>query len=275
MKTCFVIQCFDGSTYDKRYRETFAPAIERGGAKPVRADEVLGTRPVVEKIEQGLRSADVAFAEISEDNSNVFLELGYALSLNVPTVIVCDRGRRERLPFDIAHRPVNFYVTDAQSDYEKIALEVEKGISAALLEETEQRLTLVNSETSNNVDEVKSTCLITLLDQSLRTPYGSAIWQIQRDVSSAGISERMTALAIASLLDDGLIEAHQLTDQDGDAYTSYSLSDHGKKHLLRSYSSMMQTERDRLVRSQASEATRWQTPVSAAFSDDLDEDVPF
>jgi len=66
LKTCFVIQCFDNSIYDKRYKETFAPAIERGGAKPIRADEVLGTRPIVEKIEEGLHSADVAFAEVSE-----------------------------------------------------------------------------------------------------------------------------------------------------------------------------------------------------------------
>ena len=60
----------------------------------MRADEVLGTRPVVEKIEQGLHAADVVFAEVSEDNPNVFVELGYALALNVPTVIVCDRAKR-------------------------------------------------------------------------------------------------------------------------------------------------------------------------------------
>ena len=86
LKTCFVIQRFDGGIYDRRYQETFAPAIELAGAKPLRADEVLGTTPVIEKIESGLRAATVAFADVSEDNANVFLELGYALSLNCYTV---------------------------------------------------------------------------------------------------------------------------------------------------------------------------------------------
>ena len=267
MKTCFVIQCFDDGTYDKRYRETFAPAIERGGAKPIRADEVVGTRPVVEKIEQNLRQAAVAFAEISEDNSNVFLELGYALALSVPTVIVCDKGRRAKLPFDIAHRPVNFYVTEAQSDYEKIALAVEKGISAALLEERSNMASLQIAENDARIDDVKSTCLLALLDQTLRTKFGSAIWQIQRDVAAAGISERMTALAIASLLDNGLIETHDLCDLDGDPYTSYSLSDKGTKHLLRSYSSVMQHERENLNRAKQR--------ASKGLGSDLDDDVPF
>lgn len=183
MKTCFVIQRFDGGVYDKRYRETFAPAIERGGAKPVRADEVLGTRPVVEKIEEGLRSSDIAFAEISEDNPNVFLELGYSLSLGVPTVIVCDRGKRQRLPFDIAHRPVQFYITDAQSDYEKIAKEVETAVAAALLERRPRDNAVTSTAlTSLEIDDVKGACLIALLDQSLRSPVGSSLWEIQKEV---------------------------------------------------------------------------------------------
>jgi hypothetical protein len=35
LKTCFVMQRFDGAVYDRRYRETFAPAIETAGAKPL------------------------------------------------------------------------------------------------------------------------------------------------------------------------------------------------------------------------------------------------
>lgn len=94
----FVVQCFDGGVYDRRYRETFAPAIKDGGATPVRADETLGTKPVIEKIEAALRRTTIAFGEISDDNPNVFFELGYALALNIPTVIVCERSKRDKLP---------------------------------------------------------------------------------------------------------------------------------------------------------------------------------
>lgn len=271
LKTCFVIQCFDGSTYDKRYRETFAPAIERAGVKPIRADEVLGTRPVVEKIEEGLHAADVAFAEVSEDNPNVFLELGFALALNVPTVIVCDKGRRQKLPFDIAHRPVTFYATEAQSDYEIISKDVEIAIGAALLESraktSDPPSSTANSE-DRSVDDVKGSCLIALLDQSLRSPTGSSLWEIQKEVSSIGISERMVALAIASLVNDELVQRTELEDNSGETYNKFSLSESGTKFLLRSYSSLMQQERERIrIKSSSSRP--------AAFDSDLDDDVPF
>lgn len=270
LKTCFVIQKFDSGVYDKRYRETFAPAIERAGAKPIRADEVLGTRPIVEKIEEGLKSADVAFAEISEDNPNVFLELGIALALAVPAVIVCDRAQRSRLPFDIAHRPVIFYSTDAQSDYEKVAREVESGISAALLEAHASAHFATALETTNgvNVDDVKGACLIALLDRGLRSPFGSTLWDIQKEVASAGISDRMVALATMSLVHDGLFEHINLTDDNGEPYISYKLAESGNKYLLRSYSALMNQERGRL-RPQPAIGTR------RGFSEDLGDDVPF
>lgn len=269
LKTCFVIQRFDSGVYDKRYRETFAPAIERGGAKPIRADEVLGTRPIVEKIEESVRSADIAFAEISENNPNVFLELGFALALSVPTVIVCDKAKRQYLSFDIAHRPVSFYVTDAQSDYEKVAREVEVAVSAALLEvPVTSSQAAITPSNGIDIDDVKGPYLIALLDQSLRSPTGSTVWEIQKEVSSAGISDRMAVLALASLVEDGLVDRIELTDRNGDRYNSYSLSDSGTKYLLRSYSVLVQQERDRILRIS-------NAPKRGNFADDLDDDVPF
>lgn len=268
MKTCFVIQRFDGATYDKRYRETFAPAIEKGGAKPVRADEVLGTRPVVEKIEEGLRQANIAFAEISEDNPNVFLELGFALALSVPIVIVCDRARRSSLPFDIAHRPVTFYSTEAQSDYEKISHEVEIAIGAALLEARAPSQSALVVSDGLDIDEVKGACLLALLEQTLRSRSGSSLWEIKKELAQAEISDRMTALAVISLMSDKLIEQIELEDDDGDKFNGYTLSEAGTKYLLRSYSTLMQQEKERV---------RMQSPSRKAmpFDSDLDDDVPF
>lgn len=270
-KKCFVIQRFDNGTYDKRYRETFAPAIKKGGAEPIRADEVLGTRPVVEKIEQGLRAADVAFAEVSEDNPNVFLELGYALALGIPTVIVCDRHKRAKLPFDIAHRPVNFYATEAQSDWEKISDQVTKEITAALLESRTKQVALKADDkpASGDIDDIKGACLLELLDQSMRSPVGSTLWQLQKDLSSVNISSRMIALAVASLVEDGLIERHELADQDGDPYNSFALSDHGQRHLLRNYGSLMRTEKELIGK-----PTSWNQSRPTKY-DDLDDDIPF
>lgn len=43
--TCFVIQSFDGSVYDRRYKETIRPALIAANVEPQRADEILGLNP--------------------------------------------------------------------------------------------------------------------------------------------------------------------------------------------------------------------------------------
>jgi len=116
--TCFVIQLFDGGMYDRRYKETIRPALIKADVDPQRADEILGLNPVIDKIETAIESASICIAEVSEDNPNVWLELGYALALDRPTVILCDKSKRQKLPFDIQHRPIIFYRTDSRSGYE-------------------------------------------------------------------------------------------------------------------------------------------------------------
>jgi len=96
--SAFVIQAFDNAKFDRRYQETIRPGIVKGGAEPQRADEILGLQPIIQKIEQAIKAADICIAEVSLDNPNVWLELGYALALDRPTIILCDRSHRDRLP---------------------------------------------------------------------------------------------------------------------------------------------------------------------------------
>ena len=182
MDTCFVMQCFDGGTYDKRYKETFAPAITAGGAQPIRADEILGTQPVIDKIIDKLKSSAVAFAEITEDNANVFLELGFALALNIPTVIVCDKGTRPRLPFDVAHRTVIFYATQSQSDWEVVSKKIENSIRAACAESDQSKRVIPESRIvpsqADNLDWIMKTCLLQCLEADLQSSEGTSLYSI-------------------------------------------------------------------------------------------------
>ena len=130
--TCFVIQAFDGGTYDRRYKETIRPALIKAEVEPQRADEILGLNPVIEKIETAIESASICIAEVSEDNPNVWLELGYALALDRPTVILCDKSIRQKLPFDIQHRPIIFYRTDSRSGYDELESNIVKWIKNEL-----------------------------------------------------------------------------------------------------------------------------------------------
>lgn len=249
LRECFVAQCFDDGLYDRRYRETFAPAIQEAGATPVRADESLGTTPIIEKIEANLRRSSIAFAEISEDNPNVFLELGMALSLKIPTIIVCDRSKRAHIPFDIQHRPVIFYSTNAQSDFEKLKRDIEQNARAALLD-ANQRITshdtIIAFDEEKSMDGVKQRCLVELLDQDLRSPSGATLWELQQALVGSEMSNRMVTLAIAGLISDQYVERLTDTDQNGEPYSSVRLSEFGRNHVMREYAALMKAEKERL-----------------------------
>lgn len=77
-KRCFVIQPFDEATYEKRYKDVFAPAIRDADIEPYRVDKDSSADVIISAIEEGIENSDLCFAEITADNPNVWYELGYA-----------------------------------------------------------------------------------------------------------------------------------------------------------------------------------------------------
>jgi hypothetical protein len=271
MTTCFVMQVFDGSgPYDKRYDQTFAPAISKGGAIPQRADKILGTKPVIEKIEAAIRDATIAFAEITENNANVFTELGYALSLGVPLVMVCDKAKRPSLPFDISHRPVIFYKTESQGDFEDLGKAIETAVGAAL---NEAATTKSRSQQSGEIldpsdsDGLKDRILLEVLESEIGDPQGLTAYRLKSALAAEGFTERLTSLATLALSRDGLVESASYEDRDGDGYVAYRLTERGKELLLSRYAEIKRTEETR-------QANR-RSKRPSAFDSDLDDDVPF
>jgi hypothetical protein len=106
MPTCFVIQPFDGDKFDRRYKDVFSAAIRAAGLDPYRVDQDPSSSIPIEGIENGIRTSDVVFAEITLDNPNVWFELGYAISSRKEICIVCSDERTEKFPFDVQHRNI-------------------------------------------------------------------------------------------------------------------------------------------------------------------------
>ena len=112
MPTCFVIQPFDREN-DERYEEVFKPALREAGVEPYRVDQDPGVDVPIAAIEDGIRKADICFADITTNNPNVWYELGFAFASLRPVVMVCAKARAEKLPFDIRHRaPLSFMRLD-------------------------------------------------------------------------------------------------------------------------------------------------------------------
>jgi hypothetical protein len=230
--TCFVIQSFDGGTYDRRYKETVRPALLKAGVEPLRADEILGLNPVVEKIENAIAAASICIAEVSEDNPNVWLEVGYAFALDRPTVILCDRSKRKSLPFDIQHRPIVFYRTDSRSGFEELENNIVKWVKNELSKSVRVSSIKVlrpGAESAVDLEDYEVAALSAAFAFWPTVEGGISHWSLEQKLKELRFSDIALALAVSGLIERGFL-AETLLPGDGygnDEYKNYSITKDG------------------------------------------------
>jgi hypothetical protein len=215
--TCFVIQSFDGGKYDRRYKETVRPALIKANVDPQRADEILGLNPVIDKIETAIEAASICIAEVSEDNPNVWLELGYALALDRPTVILCDKSIRTRLPFDVQHRPIIFYRTDSRSGFDELEVNIIKWVTNELANERRiERVPTLKPGSESSTDlEAYDVAILATAFAFWPTPTGSiSHWELEKKLKAEKYTEVGLALGIVNLLGRGYIVEKLVTEDD-------------------------------------------------------------
>lgn len=105
--SCFVMMPF-ANPLGGYYEKVYAPAIEKAGLKPVRADDsIFGAGKIIDQIWSGISAAKVLVAELTSKNPNVFYELGLAHALKKPVVLVS--SNEGDVPFDLRHIRVIYY----------------------------------------------------------------------------------------------------------------------------------------------------------------------
>ncbi|MBI1803376.1 MAG: hypothetical protein HY033_09020 [Ignavibacteriae bacterium] len=215
---CFVIQEYDdGGTFDRRYHETIAPALSKAGVEPKRADQILGLQPVVEKIEVAIQSAGICVAEVSTDNPNVWLELGYALALDRPTVILCDKSKRSRLPFDIQHRPVIFYRTDSRSGFDELESKLIVNVQSEIDRANRITRAPVLKGGATQLEDLKDfeVALLSTLLALWPTPRsGASHDELRQKLSSLEYNDVALGLGISRLLEKGYVTQKILHETD-------------------------------------------------------------
>ena len=122
MPTCVVIQPFDDGKFDKRFEDTYKPALEEAGLEVYRVDRDPSADVPIEAIEERIRDASICFADITTDNPNVWYELGFAFASGCFTIIVCSAERK--LPFNIQHQNVIKYKSDSKTDFEDLSKKI-------------------------------------------------------------------------------------------------------------------------------------------------------
>jgi len=271
--TCFVIQAFDGGKYDRRYVETIRPALESAGVKPERADEMLGVNPVIEKIEKSIQAASVCIAEVSEDNPNVWLELGYALALDRPTVIICDESARNKLPFDIQHRPVVFYRTDSRSGFEELEKNIVKWIRNELNNsKAPERVLKIKPGKVGVIDleEHEVAVLSSAFEYWPTAEKAISHYNLEQAIQPLGYNKTAVSLGIASLIERGFLSERLLQDHNynNEEYTAFEVTKTGVQWLNENKKSLILKDKPK--------AKTKTTPAVAQSSDiNFDDDIPF
>ncbi len=232
MDKCFVIQPFDKGKYDKRFTDTFAPAIKNAELEPYRVDLDREVEIPIEDIEKGIRNSRLCLADISEDNPNVWYELGYAIAAGKSIIMVCAH-ERDKFPFDIQHRSIIRYKTESGSDFTKLKDEITEKIVALLTKEvTIDRISGIKKVTNTKgLAQHEVVALATVMENQLSPSEGGTSYDILGDMLKAGYKKLAVTLGLRSLLEKDLLEVKTNQDMNGNEFSIYIVTKSGYEWL--------------------------------------------
>lgn len=119
-KKCFLI-CPIGSEdsdirkrSDKVMKYLLSPVCSQKGYEVIRSDLIVSVNRISSDIINHLENDDLAIADLTGCNPNVFYEIGYRKAKGMPTIHIAEKGTD--LPFDtIDDRAIFFDITDIES----------------------------------------------------------------------------------------------------------------------------------------------------------------
>jgi hypothetical protein len=235
------MQPFDGDVYDKRYETVFAPGIKDAGLEPYRVDQDPGVGVPIDSIESGIRGAQLCFAEITTDNPNVWFELGFAISASKDVVLVCSEDRKTHFPFDVQHRSIIKYKSDAPQDFTELREAITKRITAI----TAKQGDIVRASTASPVkntqglSQIEIVALVTVMSNQFITGGPVSSLAIRRDMNQAGFTDIAVSLAVTLLRSRNLLVDANGEDERGNQYSGFAITTEGEAWLLSNRDSLV------------------------------------
>lgn len=97
-ETCVILMPFR-EPFDTYYETVIKSAAVAASLKPVRADSLFRSSPIMGDLWKMIQDAKVLIAELTGKNPNVFYELGLAHAIGKPIVLISES--MEDVPFDL------------------------------------------------------------------------------------------------------------------------------------------------------------------------------
>ena len=114
-KKCFVV-CPIGEENslirqhsDNVFDHLISPACKNLDIETIRADRINKSGLITDDIFKNLNSDELVIADVSHNNPNVFLEIGYRLKTQLPIILINDKNDSEQFPFDISSQRIMPY----------------------------------------------------------------------------------------------------------------------------------------------------------------------
>jgi len=102
-KKVFMVMPFSNEVAKSAYDYAVKKICEKHDLDIRRADEIFTTNPIYDDIVKEIRDASIIIVDISDDNPNVFYELGMAHTLKQNQTIMITQGEFHKTPFDVSH----------------------------------------------------------------------------------------------------------------------------------------------------------------------------
>ncbi|PCJ72021.1 MAG: hypothetical protein COA62_05575 [Rhodobiaceae bacterium] len=231
-----MIQPFDnGGPFDRRYADVIKPAIESCGLHPYRVDEDPSASIPIDQIEQGIKDAAICIADITLDNPNVWFELGFAIASKKELCLICADTREAKYPFDVQHRSIIKFSTQAPSDFDELRKKIESKIPALVAKQEKlQPGTIEQSPLveSGDISALEIVTLCTVMENRVGPDSLVSHWQVAVDMDKLGYNKLATNVGLEKLRKKDMVETGAQTDSDGDRHSWYKLTDSAIDWLL-------------------------------------------
>ncbi len=202
MPTCFVIQPFDSGKFDKRFEDTYEPALREAGLDVYRVDEDPTAEVLINSIEKGIRDAAICLADITTDNPNVWYELGYAFATRCPVIMVCSEERSGNgYPFDIQHRHIIRYKSDAKSDFDILGNRIKERATALLHQGAATKQIVENEQVAmrEGLTQIEILVLAVVAGQTILPDNSIGMYDLEQGVERSGLTSVGLGLALRRL----------------------------------------------------------------------------
>lgn len=185
-----------GATHGKRVRGTATIVM-------------LGRRPHVQ-------AGGGPCPDQTEDNPNVWYELGYAFAVDTPVVMTCADQRTTKLPFDIQHRTVIRYATASPSDFERLRDDITKRVAARIRRaESIQQLAEEQVAPQEGASPVE-VMVLGAAAANMAPGFSALMDHVQKDAERAGLTRTGFHVAVRRLVRKHFITIEDVTRENLD-----------------------------------------------------------